>query len=30
MALLDHDERAALFVRTAEQDPELPYGPFIT
>lgn len=29
-ALADHDERAVLFVRTAEQDPELPYGPFIT
>ncbi|KIY43693.1 ATPase, V1 complex, subunit H [Fistulina hepatica ATCC 64428] len=28
-ALTDHDERAPLFLRTSETDPELPYGPLI-
>ncbi|KAG9075747.1 H(+)-transporting V1 sector ATPase subunit H [Ceratobasidium sp. UAMH 11750] len=28
-ALVDHEERAGLFLRTAEEDPELPFGPFV-
>lgn len=26
---LDHEERIALFARTSESDPELPFGPFL-
>ncbi|CAE6424615.1 hypothetical protein ACGC1H_002574 [Rhizoctonia solani] len=28
-ALADHEERVALFLRTSEQDPELPFGPLV-
>jgi len=28
-ALVDHEERAGLFLKTAEEDPELPFGPFV-
>jgi hypothetical protein len=25
----DHEERVGLFLRTVEEDPELPYGPLV-
>ncbi|KAJ1307945.1 hypothetical protein OPQ81_002022 [Rhizoctonia solani] len=28
-ALTDHEERVPLFLRTSEQDPELPFGPLV-
>ncbi|QRV75408.1 V-type H+-transporting ATPase 54 kD subunit [Ceratobasidium sp. AG-Ba] len=28
-ALTDHEERAGLFLRTGDEDPELPFGPFV-
>ncbi|KAG8724134.1 H(+)-transporting V1 sector ATPase subunit H [Ceratobasidium sp. 395] len=28
-ALVDHEERAGLFLRTGDEDPELPFGPFV-